>query len=136
MSPASHDCQPRLKVMTHIPRSRERISRLGDQIIASGLIALTLPLMVIVAILIKCDSRGAVFVREQRFTARGQPIIATRFRTRETAFRGKTVTYTTVTRIGRFLEYTRMDKLPQLSNVLRGEMTCIDSDSEYPFFLD
>ena len=122
--------------MTRIPRSRDGTPRLADLIIASGLIALTFPLMLIMAILIKCDSRGAVFVRVRRFTARGQPITALRFRTKETTFRGKTATYAAVTRIGRFLEYTRMDKLPQLSNVLRGEMTCIDSNSERPFFLD
>ena len=98
--------------MAHIPRSREGIPCPGDVTIASGLITLTFPLMVIVAILIKCDSRGAMLVRVRRFAAQGQPISAL---TRETASRGNTVTSAAVTRIDRFLECTRMVKLPQLS---------------------
>lgn len=41
-----------------------------------------------------------------------------------------------VTRVGLFLRYTRLDSLPQLINVLRGEMTCISAGSDRTFFLD
>ena len=86
------------------------------------LLVLALPLMVVVAIAIKCDGPGPIFVHRQRFAA-GRQYIALKFRSPPT-------------RVGRFLRYTHIENLPQLVNVLRGDMSCIHPRPECPFFLD
>jgi len=114
-------------------RARDRSRRLADLVIAVALIAFTLPLLAIVALAIKCDSRGPVLDRRERIRLRGGRFIALKFRTtvREQPGHGAQIT-----RVGGFLRYTRFDKLPQLVNVVRGEMSAIEADPECPFFLD
>jgi lipopolysaccharide/colanic/teichoic acid biosynthesis glycosyltransferase len=116
--------------LTRRPRPQGDWRRLGDLVIAGALIALFLPLICIVALAIKCDSQGPVFARQGR-GSRGRRFAALTFRT--TAAAGVD---DSLTRVGWFLEYTCMDSLPRLINVLRGEMTCINAGSELPFFLD
>ena len=120
-----------------------RPPRLGDLIghhhrqfvLACVLIALTLPLMIIVSVAIKCDSRGPVFVRARHLTHTGRPITVLRFRTTE-PWAGDLSIYAPLTGVGSLLSYTCVDRLPQLLNVLRGEMSCFNNDPERPFFLD
>jgi hypothetical protein len=69
---------------------------------------LALPLMVIIAFAVKCDSRGPVLIREERIAGRGRRFAALRFRI--TADRH----IIEVTRLGELLRYTRADRLPQL----------------------
>jgi putative colanic acid biosynthesis UDP-glucose lipid carrier transferase len=104
--------------------------RPGDRAIAIALLVLTLPLMGLVAIAIKCDTRGPIFVRTKRAVG-GRPYTAFRFRTTraDDAFERPT-------RVGRFLQYTQIENLPQLINVLRGEMSCTTARWGCPFFLD
>ncbi|HTV89005.1 MAG TPA: sugar transferase [Stellaceae bacterium] len=113
------------------------MKRISDLVIACALIAFTLPLMAIIALAIEIDSRGPVVVGENRRTADGRPMrvlkfrIATPLRPQSTGTRpGR------VTAIGRFLHYTRLVDLPQLVNVLRGEMSLFDRGSARPDFLD
>ena len=96
--------------------------RLGDWVSAALLLMLALPLMVVVAVAIRCDSPGPILVHRQRFAA-GQQFIALNFRSPPTP-------------VGRFLRYTGIENLPQLVNVLRGEMSCINPRPGRPFFLD
>jgi polysaccharide biosynthesis protein PslA len=110
--------------------SEDRARRIGDFAIAVALLMLALPLMVIIAFAVKCDSRGPVLIREERIAARGRRFAALRFRS--TADRH----IIEVTRLGELLRYTRADRLPQLINVIRGEMSCIDAAPDRPFFLD
>lgn len=113
-----------------------RVKRFMDivtSIIALPLLALPLA---IVALLIKLDSPGPIFFRQTRMGFRGQPFDVLKFRTMthrdpiacETAARAEAITQTDdkrITRIGKFLRRTRIDELPQLWNVLRGEMSWI-----------
>ena len=123
------------------PRPRDRSGRAADLVIAGALIALTLPLMAIVVLAIKCDSRGPIFVGEERVGSRdARSFSAWKFRTemydRECDGAVRCVAEEGVTRVGWLLQFTRMDSLPQLINVLRGEMTCINARADLPFFLD
>lgn len=94
---------------------------------------LLLPIFAIVAILIKIDSPGSVLFRQERMGYRGQPVLVYKFRTMIDApnvldERAAAMTASNdkrVTRIGSFLRATRIDELPQLLNVLRGEMSWI-----------
>ena len=95
--------------------------RASEVLIACILLALTLPLMAIVAMAIKWESTGPVFDRRERVGNGGLPFQMLRFRT--TLQRpGQLRSNLQTTQIGQFLQSTRIDALPQLFNVLRGEM--------------
>ena len=112
--------------------------RLGDFAAACALIAFSLPLMAIVAIAIKCDSPGPIFERQQRVGSGGRRFDALRFRTLHAVEDADLAWHRApqMTRVGPYLRYTRVDDLPQLFNVMRGEMSIIDSVAYSPSFLD
>jgi Undecaprenyl-phosphate glucose phosphotransferase len=96
---------------------------------AAGL-ALLLPLLFIIAILIKLDSRGPILFRQQRCGFNGRPFSILKFRTMTVLEDGPTVLQaaqgdTRVTRIGRLLRRTSIDELPQLLNVVQGTMSLV-----------
>jgi putative colanic acid biosynthesis UDP-glucose lipid carrier transferase len=94
--------------------------------------------MAIVAIAIKCDSPGPVFERQQCVGIGGRRFDALSFRTTLRAEDADRAWHRAprMTRVGPYLRYTRVDDLPQLFNVLRGEMSIIDSAAYSPSFLD
>jgi lipopolysaccharide/colanic/teichoic acid biosynthesis glycosyltransferase len=102
--------------------------RIVDLALACALIALTLPLMAIIALAIKLDSPGPVFSCQERLSFGGRRVRILRFRTTVHKPHDAVpirVHDAHVTRVGRFLRYTRIDDLPQLVNVLRGEMSLV-----------
>jgi lipopolysaccharide/colanic/teichoic acid biosynthesis glycosyltransferase len=110
--------------------------RLGDLLFACVLLAITLPLLIVVALAIKCESQGPVFDR-QTCIARGRRFQMLKFRT--TAHdpqHARPAWVQKTTRVGQMLRYTRIEALPQIINVLRGEMSMIDRDLGSPSFLD
>jgi lipopolysaccharide/colanic/teichoic acid biosynthesis glycosyltransferase len=116
------------------------IKRLLDLLIASAAIALTLPLMLLVSLLIKCDSPGPILDRQERVGLRGRTFALYKFRSMGhdgegiptwAAGRGPGVT-----RVGRFIRCTRIDELPQLLNVLRGEMSIVGPRPEDPYIME
>jgi lipopolysaccharide/colanic/teichoic acid biosynthesis glycosyltransferase len=122
------------------PHSGDRSHRMANLAIALALIILTLPLLVLVVMAIKCETRGSVFSWRQRCVAPGYRFLALQFRTmafevdqaHKVTWRAGGVEYT---RVGQVLRITRIDNLPQLYNVLRGEMSCINPRPDCPFFL-
>jgi lipopolysaccharide/colanic/teichoic acid biosynthesis glycosyltransferase len=108
--------------------------RAGDVVVASMILIATLPLMVMVAVAISCGSRGPILVREQRRDRRGRRFFAFKFRS--TVHRGALTVDPEVTFVGSIICFPNIDRLPQLINVLRGEMTCVLGDPEYLFFLE
>ena len=117
--------------------SRYRIERMADLVIAGVLIAFTLPLMMIVAIAIKCESQGPAFQR-QASVGRSRRLILLTFRTtlHRPEYASNRYRRSETTRVGRFLRYTRIETLPQLINVLRGEVTLIGTEQKRLEFLD
>lgn len=107
-----------------------------DIVLAGILLVIILPLMIITAIAIKCDSRGPVLLREERRDLRGRRFFAFKFRS--TVYRRVPMwpVDPQVTFVGSIIRFLSVDKLPQLINVLRGEMTCVPGDPEYLFFLE
>jgi lipopolysaccharide/colanic/teichoic acid biosynthesis glycosyltransferase len=94
-----------------------------------GLILLA-PLFLLVAVLIKLDSRGPIFFRQERIGKRFRPFLIYKFRTmvENAAQIGTEITYGNdprITRIGRLLRKTKIDELPQIINVLKGEMSLV-----------
>ncbi|TBW34634.1 undecaprenyl-phosphate glucose phosphotransferase [Siculibacillus lacustris] len=105
--------------------------RAFDLVIGSlALIALT-PLMICAAIAVKLDSRGPVFFRQKRFGFNNEVISVWKFRsmyTDRTDFDAKTLVTKgdpRVTKVGRFIRKTSIDELPQLFNVLVGELSLV-----------
>ena len=105
-----------------------------------GVIALT-PLFLLVAVVIKLDSHGAVFFRQERVGLGGKRFQIFKFRTmvNGSSRRGRCFTVRgdqRVTRVGRWLRCTKVDELPQLFNVLRGEMSLVGPRPEVPEYVE
>jgi lipopolysaccharide/colanic/teichoic acid biosynthesis glycosyltransferase len=104
------------------------IKRIMDVGVASVVIILTSPLWLVIAILIQIDSKGPVFFRQLRPGLRGRPYKLIKFRTMVEA-RDPAGTLLPdaerLTRIGCFLRSTSLDELPELINVLKGEMSLV-----------
>jgi lipopolysaccharide/colanic/teichoic acid biosynthesis glycosyltransferase len=110
--------------------------RFADVLIACALIALVMPLMAIVTLAIKYESPGPVLDRHECVGIGGRRFKLLKFRvTRHDPTRPASLWDEDTTRVGQFLWYTRIEDLPQLINVLRGEMTLLDHGSEGPRFL-
>ena len=100
--------------------------RSGEFLIACILLMLTMPLMLMIALAIKGESSGPVFERRARIGPNGRPFQMLSFRTM--AQRPGPVRSTwQVTTVGHFLQSTRINALPQLFNVFRGELSLLDS---------
>src|SRR5205085_9403575 len=96
---------------------------------AIGLV-IAAPLLVLIAVLIRFDSPGPALFRQTRKGLNGVPFRIYKFRTMRVQEDGPVIHQTTrndarVTRIGRWLRRTSFDELPQLVNVLRGEMSLV-----------
>ena len=113
------------------------MARLGDFLIACILLAIALPLMIIVALVIKLESPGPVLHRQTCIGRGGRRFQMLKFRTAMHHPHQSIPPWTQVpTRIGQFLRYTRIEALPQIINVLRDEMNIIDREGGTPSFLD
>ena len=102
---------------------------------------MVMPLLLVVAILIKIDSQGPVFYRQQRVGRHGKLFTLIKFRSMRNDAEAVTGPIFAdqhddrITRAGRVLRTLRMDELPQLFNVLRGEMSIVGPRPERPFFV-
>jgi Undecaprenyl-phosphate glucose phosphotransferase len=106
------------------------LKRALDLIVASAAGLFMMPFMLVVAALIKLDSPGPVLFRQVRHGFNNQPINVLKFRTMSTRqddgqFRQATRGDARITRVGRVLRKTNIDELPQLLNVIRGEMSLV-----------
>ena len=111
-------------------RSSELAKRCFDLVIAGfGLVALS-PLIAILAVCVAVDSPGPVFFRQRRIGRGGSEFVILKFRTMVAGADrlGPAITVgrdSRVTRLGRFLRASKMDELPQLWNVLKGDMSIV-----------
>lgn len=117
----------------------KRIVDIGGSIFA---IVLFSPVFLIVAILIKCTSRGPVIFKQERVGLHNEPFNMYKFRTMEVQKPSKEKSkWTTkddprVTKVGRILRRTSIDELPQFFNVLKGDMSMVGPRPERPFFVE
>jgi lipopolysaccharide/colanic/teichoic acid biosynthesis glycosyltransferase len=114
-----------------------RMRRIADVLIASGLLAIMLPLLLLIALLIKCESAGPIFETKSCIGRGGRRFQILRFRTTRDA-QDDTASFSGRWRspIGEFLHYSRLDVLPELLNVIRGDMSILEPDGRSPSFLD
>jgi exopolysaccharide biosynthesis polyprenyl glycosylphosphotransferase len=115
--------------------------RCTDLLLSTLLLLLTLPIWLIVAVLVKTTSRGPVFFRHQRCGQSGKPFVMLKFRSMyvDTPIYGRSPESTTdrrITPVGRFLRKTSLDELPQLLNVLTGDMSLVGPRPEMPYITE
>ena len=116
--------------------------RIMDILVSLAVLVLTLPLMLITALLIKLDNPGPIFYRQERVGLHGRPFTLFKFRSMsvdaEAGGRPRWASQKDprVTRVGGFIRSTRIDELPQLLNVLRGEMSFVGPRPERPHFVE
>jgi lipopolysaccharide/colanic/teichoic acid biosynthesis glycosyltransferase len=117
------------------------MKRLFDIVVALGALLFLFPLFLIVAVAIKLDSRGPVFFRQLRMGRGFSPFFIYKFRTMTDNLQNTGALFTVkhdprITRVGRFLRKSKIDELPQLINVLTGEMTFVGPRPEVPSYVD
>ena len=116
-----------------------RLKRLGDGVVSAILLLLASPLLLLAALLIWLQDRGPVFYSQWRSGLRGRPFRIWKLRTMRTDAERQGAQWVQqrdprITPLGRLLRLTRIDELPQLVAVLRGEMSLIGPRPERPEF--
>ncbi len=118
------------------------LKRSFDLIAASILLVLLFPLGVVIAILVRLTSPGPVFFSQERIGLHGRPFLMYKFRTmRVQARESSDLIWTTPgdgrrTALGAFLRKFNLDELPQLWNVLQGDMSLVGPRPERPYFVE
>jgi lipopolysaccharide/colanic/teichoic acid biosynthesis glycosyltransferase len=143
MAPPSNSCldTPVLSRQALAPRQPGvylKVKALGDYLIALILCVPALPLLLLAALLVKCTSRGPIFYSQMRLGRHGKPYRIYKIRTmRHNCEKESGPTWSgkgdpRVTPVGWFLRKTHLDELPQLVNVLRGDMSLVGPRPERP----
>jgi len=117
------------------------VKRIFDFIASLIGIIIILPILIIVAICIKLDSRGKVLFLQKRVGKDGKPFYIYKFRTMVTDAEnlGKQITVgkdSRITKVGAFLRKYKIDELPQLFNVLKGDMSLVGPRPEVPKYVE
>jgi sugar transferase (PEP-CTERM system associated) len=117
------------------------LKRLLDVLVSASLLLLTLPALLIVAALVVLDDFGPIFYRQERVSYAGRRFWIIKFRTMRVNAEANGATWACendprTTRIGRILRRTRVDEIPQLINVLRGDMSLVGPRPERPVFVE
>jgi len=115
--------------------------RTGDIVISLIMLIVLIPVVVIIAIIIKLDSKGPILFAQERIGRNRRPYVAYKFRSMRTDAEKATGPVWAkenddrVTRIGRFIRKWRIDEIPQLWNVLKGEMSFVGPRPEREHFI-
>lgn len=116
---------------TPLTGTRRLVKSIEDMVLASLILVLVSPVLALVALAIKLDSPGPVFFRQSRMGWNGKVFRIWKFRsmavqpTEDSVVRQATEHDPRVTRVGAFIRRTSLDELPQIFNVLRGEMSLV-----------
>jgi exopolysaccharide biosynthesis polyprenyl glycosylphosphotransferase len=121
--------------------AEELLKRTFDLVVSSALLLLASPILLIVFIMVRATSAGPVFYRQERIGLGGKPFHVLKFRTMNVdAERHSGPVLASehdprITKIGRLLRATRLDELPQMLNVIKGEMSLVGPRPERPYFV-
>jgi sugar transferase (PEP-CTERM system associated) len=124
-----------------VSRVTRLMKRAIDLTLSLALAIVTLPLMLLTALLVLLEDGRPILYRQERVGENGRTFVLSKFRSmRKDAEQGGTPVWAKdgddrVTRVGRFIRTTRLDELPQLWNVVRGDMSFVGPRPERPFFV-
>jgi lipopolysaccharide/colanic/teichoic acid biosynthesis glycosyltransferase len=138
MSPPLNDSQPPVRQTWYVRYGK----RCLDAVAAALALVLLSPLLIAIAVLVKTSSPGPVLFRQQRVGRRFRPFWMLKFRTMvaDAPLRGGPLTRgikdPRITSLGHWLRTTKLDELPQLWNVLVGEMSLVGPRPEVPTYVE
>lgn len=118
------------------------LKRITDIVVSAFGLLITLPFTLLTAIAIKLESKGPIFFKQERMSKDGQTFNVYKFRTMVNNAEKHTGPVladendSRVTKVGNFLRKTRIDEIPQLINVLKGDMSLIGPRPERPHFVE
>jgi exopolysaccharide biosynthesis polyprenyl glycosylphosphotransferase len=116
------------------------IKRLVDIVLAATALLITFPILLLAGIAVRLDSAGPALFRQQRVGFRGIPFVIYKFRTMRVNSEADGTTTTPgdsrITRLGHFLRRSRIDEIPQLLNVLKGDMSFVGPRPEWTVCVD
>ncbi|WP_282604511.1 TIGR03013 family XrtA/PEP-CTERM system glycosyltransferase [Pelagibius sp. Alg239-R121] len=122
-------------------RLQQAFKRALDIAVSLVMLIFLLPIIVATAIAVRLESPGPIFYRQERMGFRGKTFVLTKFRSmRVDAERDgpqwAAANDSRVTAVGAFVRKTRIDEIPQILNVLRGDMSLVGPRPERPFFVE
>jgi sugar transferase (PEP-CTERM system associated) len=138
------DLRPSWLIFSHgfrVSRLTRLLKRTVDLSLSLVMAVLAAPAMLMTALAVRLESAGPILYRQERVGENGRAFTLYKFRSmRQDAEHAGTPIWATdgddrVTRVGRFIRKTRLDELPQLWNVLRGDMSFVGPRPERPFFV-
>ncbi len=118
-----------------------RVKRVFDLLLSAILLILMAPIMALVALAIRVESPGPIIFSQERVGLNGKRFTLHKFRSMRTDAEKNGPAWAKeqddrCTRVGAFIRRCRLDELPQLVNVLRGEMSFVGPRPERPYFVD
>lgn len=134
---------PLIDIMPELmPEWEKKVKRLMDISISLIILLVSLPVTLIISVLIKLDSPGGVLYKQKRSGLNGREFEIYKFRSmRNDAEKGTGPVWSQkndprITRVGKFIRKVRIDEIPQMINVLKGEMSLVGPRPERPFFVE
>lgn len=134
---------PLIDVMPELmPEWEKKLKRLMDILLSIILIVITFPITLLTSIAIKLESKGPVFYRQERMGMNGKIFRIVKFRTmiadaeKHTGPVWSTKDDPRITKVGRLIRKIRVDEIPQVYNVLKGDMSFVGPRPERPFFVE
>ncbi|MHB8338524.1 MAG: sugar transferase, partial [Ignavibacteriaceae bacterium] len=125
-----------------MPEWEKKIKRIIDIIVSLIIIVITLPVTAISSIAIALESKGGVFFKQDRCGINGKVFKIYKFRSMKRDAEKHTGPVWSqkddprITRVGKFIRKVRIDEIPQMLNVLKGEMSIVGPRPERPFFVE
>jgi exopolysaccharide biosynthesis polyprenyl glycosylphosphotransferase len=119
-----------------------RAKRLVDVLVSAGTLLMLLPLLAVIAAAVRLDGGPGVLFRQERVGVDGVHFQVLKFRSLRPVNDGESATNWNIahddrlSKVGRFLRKTSLDELPQLYNILRGDMSLVGPRPERPYFVD
>ena len=132
----------RIMNTANVKKSKKKMTIMGAVEIVVGLLLVLSPLMLVVALLVKLTSPGPVFYRQERVGLNRRPFLMYKFRSMKAEQNGADKTAWSTreddrrTAFGSWMRKYSVDELPQLWNVLRGDMSLVGPRPEIPYFVE
>jgi exopolysaccharide biosynthesis polyprenyl glycosylphosphotransferase len=134
---------PLIDIMPELmPEWEKKLKRLSDILVALILLFINSPVILITALAIKLDSKGPVFFKQERSGLNGKTFRMVKFRSmyqdaeKHTGPVWSQKNDPRITKVGRIIRKLRIDELPQMYNVLKGEMSLVGPRPERPYFVE
>jgi exopolysaccharide biosynthesis polyprenyl glycosylphosphotransferase len=134
---------PLIDIMPQLmPEWEKKVKRIMDLLISFVIIVLTLPITIATAIAIKLNSKGPILYKQERSGLKGKVFNIYKFRSMyqdaeiKTGPIWSTKNDPRITSVGRFIRKVRIDEIPQMFNIFKGEMSLVGPRPERPFFVE